>query len=100
MRGPAYDPNHPTRPVPIERQAEVLAFAATRWFDLFDSLARFSTRSDAKVDAYTWFDADAAMTDASATLTLLAELAQIVGDETARRWLDNALEKARARRAA
>ena len=79
----AYDPKHPTRPVPLKRQAEVLAIAAARWWSFFHYTAR--TKEEL---AYKLFDGDAALADGRDTLALVAELSRAAGgDDEARKLI-------------
>lgn len=99
---PGYDPKHPTRPVPIPRQAACLALAAERHgFGYFSYLARFGDNAAFATagfpDVWAWFDLPEALVDAAETLALVAELARLRGDDQLRRDLRAAIERETAR---
>jgi hypothetical protein len=87
-----YDKNCPRDPVPLQRLAEFAAEAAKRWWSLFTSYI-----GD---DQWKWIDADHALMGIADVMKDMAELAELVGEERARAFLANALERARAERAA
>lgn len=92
-----YNSKHPTRPVPLARQAEVMNYAASRWFEFFDAVARHSNNTTRGDEPYKWFDVDAALADAAETVRLVAELASLIGDEEARRLIRSEIARRQVR---
>ncbi|GJE00575.1 hypothetical protein [Methylobacterium isbiliense] len=71
----AYDPKHPSRPVPIGRIVECTTYAIkSKPLGYWSYLARFGDNDAFKVDPWRWVDIPEAMEDG---LELLADLARL-----------------------
>ncbi len=94
----AYNPKRPTYPIPLERQAACLRFAAVEHsMGYWSYLARFSDNAAFKLpDAWAWFDIPEALIAASETMALIAELARLRGDQAVKDSINAAIARVRA----
>lgn len=88
----------PRKRIPLKRQAECLAFASREHGHGFWSyIARYGDITAFTMkgwpDAMKWLDLTDGLDDATETLKLVAELAQIRGDERLLRQLREAIER-------
>ena len=94
----AYNPKRPTYPIPLERQAACLRFAAVNYgMGYWSYIAKYADNPSFKLpDAWAWFDIPEALIAASETLELIAELARLRGDDAVRASMKDAIERVRA----
>ncbi|ACL58474.1 hypothetical protein [Methylobacterium nodulans] len=95
-----YNPKHPTRPVPLARMAECMAFAILRHpLGYWSYLGRFADNPTFKLpDHWAWIDIPDALEDAAHLVADLAKLAAFLpgGEREVRRMIHGRIEELEA----